>query len=230
MNRVETLVSLLYNMAQNKSNSPAFDKRDTNDSLLPFTHCPHLLISLLAKSILCFLRDLVDDDSLSELQLTVKEADFLVNSVTESLDSKEMQSSGFKLTELLENIISFSSIDGNLEKFSRDLLLDAVFCLTMKGEGRVQTLAIHLLWRFMRETSTKDVIPSHLSGALSTTLSTLENSGDVCAELQCLSHSILHLQGEPGELLTHFVFGIYYYSMYALKIICSWFIQRSTCA
>lgn len=189
-------------MAQNKSNFPAFDKRDTNDSLLPFTHCPHLLISLLAKSVLCFLRDLVDDDSLSELQLSVKEAEFLVNSVTESLDSKEMQSNGFKIVELLENIISFSSVVGNLGKFNRDALLDAVFCLTIKGEGRAQTLAIHLLWRLMRETSTKDVIPPHLSGALSETLSTLENSGDVCAELQCLSHSILHLQGEPsGELL-----------------------------
>jgi len=144
----------------------------------------------------------MDDDSLSELQLSVKEADFLVNSVTKSLDSKEMKSNGFKIVELLENIISFSSVVGNLGKFNRDSLLDAVFCLTMKGEGRVQTLAIHLLWRLMRETSTKDVIPPHLSGALSKTLSTLENSGDVCAELQCLSHSILHLQGEPsGELL-----------------------------
>ena len=151
----------------------------------------------------------MDDDSLSELQLTVKEADFLVNSVTESLDSKEMQSNGFKIFELLENIISFSFVDGNLGKFNRDSLLDAVFCLSMKGEGRAQTLAIHLLWRLMREAGTKEVIPPHLSEALSTTLSTLENSGDVCAELQCLSHSILHLQGKlSGELLTHIVFAI----------------------
>lgn len=99
---------MLLNCALNGNSYPSFNFAETIAELKVYVKLSNFKLAYLAKFILCCFTQYLDCYELLDLKLTVKEADFCIDTLSEAANSADLESETFTAYEMLLILVNFT--------------------------------------------------------------------------------------------------------------------------